>query len=306
LSLPPEEVQWYIYAVLDHGYCDGPAGLPLFADLLRLYAQESGQEGAEPPATVPDALCLLQQRLRRSLLPLPEAEHPNDDMYHDALVEWGYRDGFQRFIQFDANIMQVLRYASQSVLGCSIDVAWLTAISVAFLRLFPNLRRLDLYLVVTCRDKPAEEAMVGYFSSRKILPLEIGDPTSLALLGLSDLISTARRQRNWQRPRPYEKCASACIEVNVVGQATDGLPSGFREVRYAKSAPRSWTRGGTSCLQIRLDQSGRDSWDFRLQSHDGSWGGDWSTYYTQALGSALVDMACRPTGPVVYPPSVDS
>lgn len=302
LSLPPEEVQWYIYAVLDHGYCDGPAGLPLFADLLRLYAQEAGKPGSEPPAEVPDALSVLQQRLRQSLKPLPEAEHPNDDIAHDGLVEFGYREGFQRFIQFDAKMMQVLRYASHNIMGCSVDVAWLTAISGAFLRLFPKLKRLDLYLVVTCRDKPAEETMIGYFSSRKMLPLEVGDPTSMALLGLSDVISSARRQRDWHRPRPYEKCSRACIEVNIVGQAADGLPAGFREARYAHNAGSSWDRGGTSCMQIRLDQSGRDSWDFRLQTHDAAWGGHWSTFYAQALGSVIVDMACRPLGPVVHPP----
>jgi hypothetical protein len=300
LSLPPHEVQWYIYAVLDHGYCDGPAGLPLFADLLRLYEWECGHPGAEAAAKIPDALGVLEQRLRKSLQTLPEAEHPNDDIFHDGLVHEGYREGFQRFIQFDTDIMQLLRYAAESVLGCSVDVAWLTAISAAFIRVFPGLKRLDLFLIVTCRDKPAEETMVGYFSSRKMLPLELGDPTRLALLGLSDMISTARRQRNWHRPRPYEKFSSACIEVNVVGQATHGLPAGFREARYAKSAPRSWNRGGTSPMQVRLDQTGRDAWDFRLQSHEGSWGGDWSTYYAQALGSVIVDMACRSTGPIVH------
>jgi len=299
-SLPPADVRWYIYAVLDHGYCDGPAGLPIFADLLRLYAEESG-EAAEPLiAEPPDALRVLEQRLKQSLKPLPEAEHPNDDIFHDGLVDWGTRSGYQRFLQFDENLMQVMRYAAKEVLGCSIDVAWLTAIATAFLRLFPDLQRLDLFLIVTCRDKPAEETMIGYFSSRKILPLEVGHARHVALLGLSDMVSRARRQRNWHRPRPFEKC-STCIEVNIVSQAADGLPFGFQEIRCPKRGPRDWNRQGTSPLQLRLDQAGRDAWDFRLQSHDAAWGPHWSTYFAQALGSAIVDMACRPTGPVVPP-----
>lgn len=299
-GLPPADVRWYIYAVLDHGYCDGPAGLPIFADLLRLYAEESGESEERLVADPPDALQVLEKRLVQSLKPLPEAEHPNDDIFHDGLVDWGTRAGYQRFLQFDENLMQVMRYASKDVLGCSIDVAWLTAIAAAFLRLFPKLQRLDLFLIVTCRDKPAEETMIGYFSSRKMLPLEIGDAQTVAMLGLSDMISTARRQRNWHRPRPFEKCGT-CIEVNIVSQAADGLPYGFQEVRHPKRGPRDWNRSGTSPLQLRLDQAGRDAWDFRLQSHDATWGPYWSTYFAQALGSAIVDMACRPTGPVVPP-----
>jgi len=107
----------------------------------------------------------------------------------------------------------------------------------------------------------------------------------------------ARRQRTWRRPRPFEKANA--IEVNIVSQAADGLPLGFQEVRCRKNAPRDWDRGTTAMMNLRLDQVARDDWDFRLQSHDGSWGTDWSSYYAQALGSVLVDMALRPTAAVV-------
>lgn len=299
-GMPPEDVRWYIYAVLDHGYCDGPAGMPLFADLCRLYAQEAGEaDGGEPEPA--EALPVLERRVQQSLKPLPEAEHPNDDIFHDGLISWGGRAGYQRFLQFDMPLMKALRHACRDVLGCSVDVAWLTALSAAFLRLFPALRRLDLYLVVTCRDRPAEEMMIGYFSSRKILPLEVGDPKQLPLMALCDMISTGRRQRSWRRPRPYEKAAT-CIEVNIVSQASDGLPFGFSEVRHPRHAPRGWDRSGNSCMTVRLDQAGRDSWDFRLQSHDAKWGGHWSSYYAQALGCAIVDMATRALAPVVPTP----
>ncbi|CAE8706272.1 unnamed protein product [Polarella glacialis] len=308
LRRPAAEVRWYIYVVLDHGYCDGPTGLPIFADLLRLYALEAeeandgaaGSASADPSGGGESeaALRTLEQRLLKSLQPLPEAaSDPNDDIFHDGLLGIGWRAGFQRFIRCEASLMRLLRYAATEQLGCSVDVAWLTAISAAFLRNFPDLRRLDLYLIVTCRDKPAEESMVGYFSSRKILAIELGDPRTVPILGLSDLISTARRQRSWQRPRPFEKFGA--IEVNVVSQVADGLPHGFREVRYAKNAPSAWDKGGTSNMTIRLDQTDRDGWDFRMQSHDASFGQNWSTFFAQALGSVLVDMAVRPTGPVV-------
>merc|ERR1719215_2264073 len=87
------DVQWYMYAVLDHGYCDGPTGLPLFADFLRLYGEESGETDAQPPAPAPNAFATLQRRLSQSLKPLQEAEHSNDDIFHDALVGWGHRRG---------------------------------------------------------------------------------------------------------------------------------------------------------------------------------------------------------------------
>jgi len=302
LSRPPSEVAWYIYAVLDHGYCDGPTGLPLFADLLRLYAEETGENEGDEATQLPDALEVLQGRLQRSLQPMPEAEHPNDDIFHDDLATLGYHKGFTRFIQFEQKVMYLLRFAAKEMLGCSVDVAWLTAISTAFLRLFPDLKRLDLYLIVTCRDKPTEELMIGYFSSRKVLPVDVGDPRQVAILGLADIISTARRMRAWHRPRPFEKFGA--IEVNVVSQAADGLPFGFQEVRCPRNAPRDWGRGGTSRMVVRLDQTARDAWDFRLQSHDAKWGENWSTYFVQALGSSIVDMALHPTGPVV--PSADA
>eukprot|EP00929_Paragymnodinium_shiwhaense_P088060 TRINITY_DN4826_c0_g2_i4.p1 TRINITY_DN4826_c0_g2~~TRINITY_DN4826_c0_g2_i4.p1 ORF type:complete len:1533 (-),score=336.30 TRINITY_DN4826_c0_g2_i4:810-5408(-) len=294
-TLEPWEVQWFFYAVLDHGYCDGPTGLPLSADLLRLYAEEIGQAG--PPPVAPDALKTLEGRLLQSLKPLPEAAHPNDDIFHDGLCGWAYRRGYTRFLRFDQPLMKLMRHASREVLGCSIDVAWLTAIAAAFLRMFPEKRRLDFFLVVTCRDHPTEEQMVGYLSSRKLMPLEVGDSSKLALLGLADMISAARRQRTWRRPRPFEK--GNAIEVNIVSQAADGLPMGFQEVRCKRNAPREWERGTTALMNLRLDQVARDDWDFRLQSHDASWGGDWSSYYAQALGSVLVDMALRPTSAVV-------
>mmetsp|Transcript_4609 Transcript_4609/g.10939 ORF Transcript_4609/g.10939 Transcript_4609/m.10939 type:complete len:1495 (-) Transcript_4609:56-4540(-) len=306
LTKPACEVKWFIYAVLDHGYCDGPTGAPLFADLLRLYGEEAGEltkeelermRESEQGRRPTEALAKLQKRLERSLMPLPEGHHPNEDIFHDGLVSNCWRRGHQRFIRFDETIMKLLRIGATQNLGCSIDVAWLTVISAAFLRTFPKLRRLDLYLVVTCRDGPGEEAMIGYFSSRKLMPLEIGDPAEVSLLGLADSVATARKTRSWRRPGPYEK--GSAIEVNMVSQASDGLPLGFQEVRVARGAPREWDRSGTSHMNLRLDQVGRDGWDFRLQSHDQTWGPNWSTYYAQSLGSVLVDIAVKPTGAIL-------
>ena len=67
LAQPAAAARWYIYAALDHGYCDGPTGAPLYADLLRLYAEESGEPGASDvtddrqPA---EAFATLEKRLR--------------------------------------------------------------------------------------------------------------------------------------------------------------------------------------------------------------------------------------------------
>merc|ERR1719195_1321429 len=86
LRRSPQEVRWYIYACLDHGYCDGPAGMPLFVDLLRLYAEEAGDVGFQQRlanTAPPQALETPQRRLRRSLLPMPEAIDTNDDIFHD-------------------------------------------------------------------------------------------------------------------------------------------------------------------------------------------------------------------------------
>jgi len=300
LKRPPKEVRWYIYACLDHGYCDCPAGMPLFTDLLRLYADEAVETGSQQQlasTAPPQALEVLVRRLWRSLLPMPEAMDTNDDIFHDGLLYSGYHKGYQRLLRFDAPLMQLLRFAAEEALGVSIDIAWLTVISIAFLRLFPALRRLDLYLVVTCRDRPSEEAMVGYFSSRKLMPLEVGDPRHLAILGLSDMIASARKMRTWRRPRPFEKFSS--IEVNIVSLAADGLPFGFREVRCARNAPTTWERGGNGHMNLRLDQVARNDWDFRMHSHNGAWGGHWSSYFTQAMGAAIVDMALHPTDPIL-------
>merc|ERR1712136_265849 len=51
---PSDEVKWYLYAILDHGYCDGPTGLPLFADLLRLCRRIWGASG---PLRTTERMC---------------------------------------------------------------------------------------------------------------------------------------------------------------------------------------------------------------------------------------------------------
>lgn len=67
--------------------------------------------------------------------------------------------------------------------------------------------------------------MIGYFSSRKLMPLEVGDPRRATVLGLADLVASVRRQRAWRRPRPFEK--NDAIEINIVSQAPrlDGAAS---------------------------------------------------------------------------------
>lgn len=76
LNRHPKDVWWYVYACFDHGCCDGLAGMPVFVDLLRLYADEAGETGSQQQLqsiAPPQALEVLECRLWRSLLLMPEA-----------------------------------------------------------------------------------------------------------------------------------------------------------------------------------------------------------------------------------------
>jgi hypothetical protein len=314
VQMPPDEVTWYIYCSLTHAYSDGASGQALFTDLLIFYDEERCKVGLPPVLShtvpppeksheVPEQLSLLQRRLRASLRGrLPGAQgDPNNDVYHEVLCEdWGKRIGISRRVFFTDCVLQALRYSAVTKLGCSIDVAWLTAITGCLFRLFPKLTCIRLMLKVACRDGPGEREMVGFLSEQRILPVDLVNTEASTLVDVARRIDTGRRLRAWRAPQPFE--SGLCVYVNVVSAMGDGLPSGFQHITKAIGNQAQRANCPAYChLNVRIDQLKADEWDFRIFHFDSSWGADWSDHFALALGMSIHDMAVAPTAPLLGP-----
>jgi len=289
----------YIYCGITHAYSDGASGQALFGDLLRYYAEHLGAAPAQQPAEPAEHLALLQRRLRRSLRGrLRGEEEPNDDVYHEIVCEdWGKRMGLERRFLFAPLVLNTLRFAAGDVLGCSIDIAWLTAIVGALFRLFPKEPCIRLVLKTGCRDGPGEREMVGFLSEQRTFPVDVGDPETASILEIANIISSTRRARSWRAPVPFE--ASLCVYVNIVSAMVDGLPPDFRHVVRSSSVGSKWSTDAYSHVNLRIDQLSADDWDFRIFHWDATWGWEWSTYFANALGAVISDMAIAPTAPLL-------
>lgn len=143
-------------------------------------------------------------------------------MHHEILCEdWGRRPGFQKKVRLDESIFLALR-SVKDVLGCSPDVAWLTAVVGSLLRLFPSEQRIQLILKCACRDGPNQHNMVGFLSEQRVIPVDVGESRRANLLDVACCIEHARRSRAWRAPQPYE--ASICVYINIVGRRGEGFP----------------------------------------------------------------------------------
>ncbi|CAJ1366075.1 unnamed protein product, partial [Effrenium voratum] len=203
LSLPQEDVSWYIYCSITHAYSDGLSGQALFADLLRFYAEELGQAERRPSTAPPEQLALLQRRLRRSLRK-HECNEPNEDLYHESICDdWGKREGWSRRIYFHPNVAQTLRFAAGEM-HCSVDLAWLSAVMCSMFRLFPDQPRMHLVLKAACRDGPGQGQMVGFLSEARVLTIDPGELSGATMLDVHHRIHSARLARDWRAPLPFE------------------------------------------------------------------------------------------------------
>jgi len=306
-KLPAEDVQWYIFAGITHAYSDGACGQALFGDLLRMYAEEAS---LTPPSDAPipaEPMALLQRRLKKSLNGrLPGDSDPGNDVYHEILCEdWGKRSGMQKRIILEHDVAQILHSAAMEVIGCGIDVAWLTAITAALYRLFPSEQCFHLVLKCACRDGPGEAEMIGFLSEQRIIPVDVGNSRMASLLDIVQCIDATRKSRTWRAPVPYE--AGLCVYINIVSSMIDSLPLGCRQIMREAPMPKGWTEA-YSHLNVRLDQRTTLDWDFRIFHWDSHWGWDWGTYFAAALGSVIEAMATCPTAAIVpsnLPPDDD-
>merc|ERR1712061_711290 len=73
------------------------------------------------------------------------------------------------------------------------------------------------------------------------------------------------------------------------------LPQDSRHVMRATQVRQSWKSPAYNHLNVRIDQLNDLDWDFRFYYWDFAWGWEWSTYFAQALGSVIGDMARAPT-----------
>ena len=211
LSKPASEVAWYIYCSITHAYSDGLSGQALFADLLRFYHEERETQGGPSSAAkeelgpTPEPLALLQRRLWRSLCKPGNLPEPNDDLYHESICDdWGRRAGQSRRIYFHPNVTRTLRLAARHCFGCSVDLAWLTAIMCTMFRLFPQQPRMLLILKASCRDGPGQGQMVGFLSEARLIAVDAGDLATANIWEVHKLIDSARLARDWRAPEPFE------------------------------------------------------------------------------------------------------
>jgi hypothetical protein len=303
LTKSRKEVEWYLYASITHAYSDGASGQALYADLIRYYNEETGK--AERPAVEPAApqpFKLLQRRLKSSLVGRVRGQNdPNNDVFHEVICEdWGKRIGYSKRVYIKPAVSQALRLASSDVLGCSVDIAWLTACMGAVFRMFPEEPCFHLCLKVGCRDGPNEQQMVGFLSEVRTFPVDVGDTETSTLLHLAQLFSGTRRHRAWRAPEPYEQ--GICVYINIVSAMIDSLPSGFQHMPRAAGVQKKWQGPAYAHLNLRIDQLALNDWDFRMFHHDTAWGWDWAGQYVHALGGAIWDMCMEPTAPLSLPP----
>jgi len=298
-SLPREEVSWYIYAGITHAYSDGSSGRALFGDLLRYYQEEVGLTPCSSPVRAPEHLEVLQRRLRKSLVGRPPGEFdPNNDVYHEIVCEdFGKRYGLQRRVTFNPSVFRALRVAASNVLGCSVDVAWLTAVSVAMFRLFPDIPTIRFILKTGCRDGPGEAQMVGFLSEQRTFAVDVGDLQTATVAHVANIIADTRRMRAWRAPMPFE--AGLCIYTNIVSAMVDCLPLGCQHVTRQASTPATWTADAYCHLNLRLDQLDALKWDFRIFHWDSAFGWEWGSYFAVAMGAAIHDMVVSPNGPLL-------
>lgn len=294
LSKSPSEIAWYVYVSITHAYSDGLSGQALFADLLRFYEEEAG--ALEPKELRPEEpLALLQRRLRRSLEGrTPETvPAPNDDLYHESICEdWGRRSGLSRRVFFEPIVTRSLRNAAQGVYGCSVDLAWLTAIMCAMLRLFPHEPRMMLVVKASCRDGEGQGRMVGFLSEARVITIDVGDVESATILDVHHRIHSVRVGRTWRAPEPFE--FGLCVYVNIVSAMAESLPPGFRHVCKEAFPPSNWKGSAYSHLNIRIDQLKLDDWDFRIFHYDAAWGWDWATNFAHSVGDVIRRMVEEP------------
>ncbi|CAJ1345729.1 unnamed protein product [Effrenium voratum] len=302
-QLPPEDVVWYIYVGITHAYSDGASGHALLQDLLRLYGEELGPApAASLAAPLADPMALLQRRLEASLRGrLPDEEvRPNDEVYHESLDEdWGRRPGCSKKVCFDQLVFDALQVAGR-VLGCGADVAWLTAIVGAMLRMFPSEKRIQLTLKCACRDGPGQNDMVGFLSEQRVFFVDCGDSTKATLMDVAMSIDRHRKTRSWRAPLPYE--ASLCVYVNIVGAITGGLPLGCHQVCHSCTGS-SGSPDAYAHLNLRLDQRTALEWDFRIFHWDQAWGWQWCDYFAPVVAAVICDMAECPTAALVPAPA---
>ncbi|CAE7507863.1 ddaD [Symbiodinium sp. CCMP2592] len=302
-TLPPEDVTWYIYAGITHAYSDGASGNALLTDLLRIYAEEANLD-LSPSTEVhspPEHLALLQHRLRRSLFGrLRGEDNANDDVYHEIVCEdWGRRFGFSKRIKLEPIVVNTLHLAASNVIGCSIDVAWLTAVVGSLLRLFPDQHRFQLILKCACRDGPGQNEMVGFLSEQRVFPIDVGDSRHATLMDVYCAIESVRRSRTWRAPVPFE--AGICVYVNIVGSMTEGLPLQCSQVAYPAAGSSSQVQAYAH-LNLRIDQISQQQWDFRIFHWDKAWGWGWGSEFAPVLGAVIADMAECPLEALVPAP----
>jgi len=183
------------------------------------------------------------------------------------------------------------------VIGCGIDVAWLTATMGAMFRLFPEQPVIHLMLKTGCRDGPEEVGMIGFLSEQRIFAVDAGNPDTCTLLDIAENISGVRRSRSWRAPGPFE--SGLCVYVNIVSSMAK--QEGWEQMVKPAPVPTGYKGIAYFHLNLRIDQLAADEWDFRIFHYDAAFGPNWVNCFVHGLTRCIGEMASNPTAPLRTP-----
>lgn len=242
------EVTSCVYCSVTHKYADGGAVAAFVTALSEAYAVL--ERGEMPSGEEHPVLSVQEQRLWRYLEGLPGREGQVDvylfdivnDMYNH---KWGHSVG----IDFTMKICDLVRAAGRRM-ACSEEIAWISCMSCAMLRLMPDEEMLKLMIVHNGRLGEAEGAVacVSNYVMLRIPCLERGNSP------VADICSRVKymvTHGHFSRPRSTEQ---AHARLNIGGMiGTDG--NFVQLFKTGRGRDPSWSRA-PYVIQLRMDNEG--------------------------------------------------
>jgi len=297
----------YIQAAISHAVSDALSLAPVRSDLISLYIDEcsggsvqsrrSGLAPLLPP--IPDALELLERRLRSALL------HPSDGdggaeggLYiggweSETASSWGYR----RMIRVRQSAGLALRHACE-VLQLPQDVALMVALACCIARCDGE-RIVRLTLTVPMRDGPGEAAVTGLFADWR--DLDIHTHPLQSLLSVMHQVAEDVRRRRWRRCDVAQ--VSQRILFNLVGSQLASSDRGFSPVEEVGSMRpplphRQVYTSLTRPLEVQGWQTGAAEWTLVLRLRGNRYPPSWARKFAGSLERVIQEVSQNPLAPV--------
>ncbi|CAJ1354092.1 unnamed protein product [Effrenium voratum] len=238
----------FLYCSVTHKYGDGGAAAALVTALGEAYdtlANGGALSSAEHPVETVN-----QQRLWKYLT--SPGQEGQVDMYLFDIVSDMHNHAYGQSVGVDlgASVCDLLRAAALR-LSCSEEIAWLSCLSCAMLRLLPDEKLLKIMLVHNGRLGDAEGA-VACVSNYVMITIPCLDRYNTPLADVCSRVKHAVTHGQFRRPSP---CEQAHARINIGGMiGTDGqFTQLFRSPRGGREP--GWSRA-PYVIQLRMDNEG--------------------------------------------------